>query len=64
MMSDRTDSGLALVASSEQFLYAHVREGALATLAVKHKDSRPGYKIDGFGPPEYADVQVMRHEPR
>jgi hypothetical protein len=54
----------ALAASSEQFLYAHVRDDALAALAVKHKDSRPGYKVDGFGPPEYADVQVMRRKPR
>jgi hypothetical protein len=54
----------ALAATSEQFLYSHVRDDSLAALAVKHKDSKPGYRVDGFGPPAYADVQVMRRKPK
>jgi hypothetical protein len=45
---------------SEQFLYAHVNDPEIATLAADFRDSRPGIKLSGFGPKQFGKVKLRR----
>ena len=50
----------ALAAHSDRYLYSHVRSDALARLAAKYKDSRPGMTTQGSGPENFAKIEVRR----
>jgi hypothetical protein len=45
---------------SDRFVYAHVREQWISDLVANYRDSKPGVKIDGFGPSKNASTKVGR----
>jgi len=55
---DRVNIGMA--AQSDQYLYAHVRDKRLERLASEFKNSRPGMTTQGFGPENFAEIEVPR----
>lgn len=50
----------ALAANSDQFLYAHMHDKSIVKLAEKHKESRPTMTTKGYGPKEFAAIEVPR----
>jgi hypothetical protein len=45
---------------ADEFLYAHVNKKALRRLATHNKDSRPRMTTEGFGPKEFANIEIPR----
>lgn len=54
----RINRGLA--AHSDRYLYSHVRTDGLARLAEKYKNSKPNMTTQGFGPENFAKIEVRR----
>jgi hypothetical protein len=50
----------ALAAQSDRYLYAHVRDDRITELAAQFKGSRPRMTTQGFGPKQFAQVEVAR----
>ncbi len=50
----------ARAAHAELELYSHIRHKTLAKMALKYKDSRPGIRISGGGPKNFAKVVSPR----
>ena len=50
----------ARAAHSERFVYAHRRDEKIAQLVATHKDSRPAMTLEGFGPENFAPIQIAR----
>lgn len=49
-----------LAAHSDRYLFSHVRSDGLEKLAAKYKNSRPGMTTQGFGPENFAKIEVRR----
>jgi len=49
-----------LAARSDRYVFAHIYHKRLKDLASEFKDSRPGITTDGFGPKEFAKIEVPR----
>lgn len=45
---------------SERYLYAHIKHKNILKLAVKYKDTRPEFIVDGLRPEKFAEVQIPR----
>jgi len=50
----------ARAAQSERYLYAHMHDKRIEQLAAKYKDSRPNITTEGFGPKNFAPIEVAR----
>lgn len=55
---DAVNKGLAL--DADQYLYAHLQDKRIRSLARKYKDSRPRMAMQGFGPQKFAETEVLR----
>lgn len=46
--------------TSEQYLFAHIRDERILRLAIKFRHSRPEIEMSGFGPPKFAKIEMPR----
>jgi hypothetical protein len=53
---------VARAATSDRFLYSHLKHKGLMRLAHKYKNSRPEMKVSGMGIDKFADVKVGRRK--
>ncbi|WP_375210908.1 DUF4238 domain-containing protein [Hyphococcus sp.] len=49
---------------ARRFLFGPYRDDGIVKLGIKYKDTKPGMKISGFGPKEYAPVEMRRRKPK
>jgi hypothetical protein len=47
-------------AHSDRYLFAHIKDQRIARLAARFKDSRPDMTTRGFGPKQFARIEVPR----
>jgi hypothetical protein len=45
---------------ASRFLFGCRRDEGIVRLAQKHKDTKPGWRMSGFGPDEYSPVELKR----